>query len=279
MSLKIDAHQHFWRFNPDEYGWIDDSMVVLKRDFLPGDLQPLLLQEGFDGSIAVQARQTLQETEWLLELAGRYDFIKGVVGWVDLCSDDLEDQLEPLSHHKKLAGLRYVIQDEPDDDYMLRSDFQRGLGKLALFKLAYDILIFPRHLPQTIRLVGNFPDQTFILDHLAKPSIRTKEICPWKQHIELLAGYPNVYCKLSGMVTEADWHSWKPDDFRQYMDTVVNAFGTGRIMIGSDWPVCTLAGVYNDIIGLVKKYFLQFSGSELEMLLGANAIKAYSLPC
>jgi L-fuconolactonase len=277
--MKIDAHQHFWQYNPYEYKWIDDSMLALKRDFLPVDLKPLLLQEDFDGSIAVQARQTLQETEWLLHLADKYDFIKGVVGWVDLCSDNLEDQLGPFAVHDKLVGLRHVIQDEPDDDFMLRKDFQRGIGKLALHKLAYDMLIFPRHLPNAIRLVRHFPAQTFVLDHIAKPAIRTKEISPWKQNIEQLAGYPNVYCKLSGMVTEADLHNWKPDDFRQYMDAVLNAFGTDRVMIGSDWPVCTLAGAYHDIIGWMKDYFMPFSGDELEMLLGTNAKKAYSLPC
>jgi len=275
--MKIDAHQHFWRYNPEEYPWIDDSMSVLKRDFLPDDLQLLLLQQGFDGSIAVQARQTLEETAWLLHLAEKYDTIRGVVGWIDLCSDQLDEQLASLSGKASLVGLRHVIQDEPDDDFMLRKDFQRGLGKLARHKLAYDILIFPRHLPNAIRLVCEFPGQTFVLDHIAKPSIRTKEIFPWTKHIEEIAAYPNVYCKLSGMVTEADWNNWKPDDFKQYIDTVVNAFGTGRIMIGSDWPVCTLAGTYHEIIGLIKDYFLQFSRSEQDMLFGTNALNAYSL--
>ena len=279
MPLKIDAHQHFWHYNPQDYGWIDDSMATLKRDFLPDDLQPLLLQCGFEGSIAVQARQALKETEWLLQLAGQYESIKGVVGWVDLCSGDLEAQLEKFSVHPKLVGMRHVIQDEPDNDFMLRKDFLHGVGKLAQYKLVYDILIYPKHLPQTIQLVRSFPGQTFVLDHIAKPHIKVKEIHPWKQYIEQLAAFQHVYCKLSGMVTEADWFNWKPDDFIQYLDIVVNAFGTDRIMIGSDWPVCSLAGTYNDIIGLTSDYFSRFSGYEQEKILGANAIKAYSLLC
>ena len=277
MAVRIDTHQHFWQYNPAEYTWIDDTMGVLKRDFLPADLQPLLLQEGFDGCIAVQARQHLQETEWLLTLAEKHDFIKGVVGWADLCADNVEEQLKALCDHAKLIGLRHVIQDEPDDDFMLRKDFQRGLGILVTHKLTYDLLIFPGHLPNAIRLVRNFPDQTFVLDHIAKPSIKTKEISPWKHHIEQLADYPNVYCKLSGMVTEADWLHWKPNDFRPYFDIIFEAFGTERIMIGSDWPVCTLAGNYHEVIGLVKNYLLQLSPGKQEMLLGTNATRAYSL--
>ncbi|MBN1414530.1 MAG: amidohydrolase family protein [Bacteroidales bacterium] len=279
MPPKIDAHQHFWVYNPVEYTWIDESMAVLKRDFLPEHLQPLLLQQGFDGSIAVQARQKIEETEWLLQLAEENHSIKGVVGWVNLCSDDLEIQLDQLSVHHKLVGVRHVVQDEPDDDFMLRDDFQFGIRKLAAYKLTYDLLIYPRHLTRAIRLVRSFPGQTFILDHMAKPTVKTQEIQPWKQHIEQLAELHNVFCKISGMVTEADWHSWKSDDFSQYMDVVINAFGTNRIMIGSDWPVCSLAGKYNDIIGLAKDYLSMFSGYEQEMVLGSNAIKAYSLPC
>ncbi|MBN2763688.1 MAG: amidohydrolase family protein, partial [Bacteroidales bacterium] len=274
----IDAHQHFWQYNADEYGWIDDAMMTLRRAFLPGDLEPLLIRQEFDGCIAVQARQTLQETIWLLQLAGEYSFIKGVVGWIDLCSGHIEDQLESLPFRNKLAGLRHVLQDEADDNYMLRKEFMHGIEKLASYNLAYDILIFPGHLPQTIQLVSNFPEQTFVLDHMAKPRIKDKEINPWKKNIEKLAGFQNVYCKISGMVTEADWHNRTAKDFIPYLDTVLNAFGTNRCMIGSDWPVCTVAGTYDDVIGLIKDYILQFSYSEQDMLLGGTAAKAYSLP-
>ncbi len=274
--MNIDSHQHFWIYNLDEFGWIGDSMSVLKRDFLPADLQPLLQQEGFDGSIAVQARQTLQETQWLLKLAAEHDFIKGVVGWIDLCAGDVEEKLNVLSSDGKLIGLRHVLQDEPDDDFMLGKDFRRGLGRLALHGFTYDLLVFPRHLPNAIKLVRDFPGQVFILDHIAKPSIRTKEISQWKQGIEQLARFQNVYCKLSGLVTEADWYSWKPDDFVKYIDIVLEAFGTGRVMIGSDWPVCTLAGPYHEVIGLMKQYLAKLSDAEKDRLLGVNATMAYA---
>ena len=279
MTPKIDAHHHFWHYRPEEYSWINDSMAVLRRDFLPDDLQLLLAQHDFNGSVVVQARQTTEETEWLLHLADRYDYIKGVVGWVNLCSDDLDLQLEKYSANKKFSGVRHVVQDEPDENFMLRKDFQHGIGKLAKYGLAYDILIFPGQLPRAIQLVRHFPDQVFVLDHMAKPQIRKQEVQPWKQHMDALANYQNVACKISGMVTEADWYGWKANDFRPYMDAVVNAFGISRIMIGSDWPVCTLAGKYGEVTGMAVNYIGQFSHHEREMILGANAVRVYSLPC
>jgi L-fuconolactonase len=278
MALKVDAHHHFWHYQPEEYGWIDDSMQSLKRDFLPEDLQILLAQNDFDGSVVVQARQTKEETEWLLQLADRYDFIKGVIGWVDLCSADLEPWLEKYSVYPKFAGVRHVIQDEPDDNFMMRKDFQRGIGTLAMYGLVYELLIYAGQLPRAIQLIRNFPDQVFVLDHMAKPHIGKQEIQPWKQHIEELAAFQNVACKISGMITEADWYGWKADNFRPYMDAVVEAFGTSRIMIGSDWPVCTLAGRYEEVMGLVTDYICQFSDHECEMMMGANAVRIFSLP-
>jgi L-fuconolactonase len=278
MAFKIDAHQHFWHYTPSEYPWINDSMVILKRDFLPEDLQPLLIRQGFDGSLAIQARQSLEETTWLLQLADQDNFIKGVVGWLDLCSPDLEKQLDQYAGHPKLVGVRHVLQDEPDGRFVLREDFQEGIGKLANYKLVYDILITSKQLPQTIQFVRNFPGQAFVLDHIAKPGINAREIHPWKQNIEKLADRGNVYCKISGMVTEAGWYNWKPADFKPYLDIVVNAFGTKRLMIGSDWPVCTLAGTYHDVISLAGDYFSHFSLHEQEMLFGTNALKTYSLP-
>jgi L-fuconolactonase len=278
MALKIDAHHHFWHYQPEEYGWIDDSMQSLKRNFLPEDLQILLAQHDFDGSVVVQARQTTEETEWLLQLADRYDFIKGVIGWVDLCSADLEPLLEKYSVYPKFAGVRHVVQDEPDENFMLRKDFQRGIGTLATYGLVYELLIYAGQLPRAIQLIRNFPDQVFVLDHMAKPHIGKQEIQPWKQHIEELAAFQNVACKISGMVTEADWHNWKADNFRPYMEAVVDAFGSNRIMVGSDWPVCTLSGRYGEVMGLVTDYICQFSDHEREMMMGANAVRIFSLP-
>jgi L-fuconolactonase len=278
MALKIDAHHHFWQYKPEEYAWIDDSMQSLKRDFLPEDIQLLLAEHDFNGSLVVQARQTTEETEWLLQLAGRFDFIKGVVGWVNLCSADLESWIGKYSVFPKFAGVRHVLQDEPDENFMLRKDFQRGIGTLARYGLVYELLVFAGQIPQAIQLVRNFPDQVFVLDHMAKPQIRKQSVQPWKQNIEKLAAFQNVACKISGMVTEADWQCWKANDFRPYMDAVIHAFGTNRVMIGSDWPVCTLAGSYGEVMGLVSDYIGQFSEGERDMMLGANAVRIYSLP-
>jgi L-fuconolactonase len=274
--MKIDAHQHFWKYNPDEYGWIDDEMKVLKRDFLPDDLSPALKLAGFDGSIVVQARQCLDETRWLLNLAGRNDFIKGVVGWVDLCSPEIEVQLAEFSRNPKLVGVRHVVHDEPDDDFMARSDFQYGISLLSKYNLTYDLLIFPKHLSLATELVKKFPDQKFVLDHIAKPQIKNKRLSPWKDNIRGLALLPNVYCKLSGMVTESDWKQWTSADFTPYLDIVVDAFGTERLLIGSDWPVCTLAGSYAEVMQIVIEYIARLDSAQQQLILGQNAIRLYS---
>src|SRR5579859_222262 len=236
--MRIDAHQHFWRYSAEEYDWIDDSMAALRRDFLPRDLEPELDAAGFDACIAVQARQTLEETQWLLALADENPFIAGVVGWVDLRAEVVRDQLAALSKNPKLVGVRHVIQAEPDDQFLLRADFLRGISALQEFGLTYDILIYPRHLPVAIEFVQRFPEQRFVLDHLAKPFIKAQTVDPWATHMRELATFPNVFCKLSGMVTEADWKNWKPEHFRPYLQTAFEAFGGDRLMIGSDWPVC-----------------------------------------
>jgi L-fuconolactonase len=275
--MRIDAHQHFWKYSPAEYGWINDKLSVLKRDFMPGDLQHLLDQNSFSGSIAVQARQSLEETRFLLDLASRNDFIKGVVGWVDLCSTNLRKQLEELDGQKRLVGVRHVVQDEPDDEFMMRPEFRRGIAQLAKFGLVYDLLLFPRHLPVAVKLVREFPEQSFVLDHIAKPSIADGLLDPWRRDIKELANCSNVTCKLSGMVTEAVWKDWKPRDFEPYLDVVINAFGTGRLMIGSDWPVCTLSSDYSATIGLVLDYANQLSASEREGILGGNCARIYEI--
>ena len=217
-----------------------DKMDVLRRDYLPADLDPLLKSIGFSGTIAVQARQMVEETEWLLTLSDQHDIIRGVVGRVDLRSPNLRKQLEKYARHPKLVGVRHVVHDEPDDNFMLLPDFRRGIAQLREFGLTYDLLLFPRHLPAAVKLVEEFPEQPFVLDHIAKPVIRDRQISPWKEDLHVPARFENVYCKLSGMVTEAAWKGWHSEDFRCYMDIVIQAFGTDRVMIGSDWPVCTL---------------------------------------
>jgi L-fuconolactonase len=275
--MKIDAHQHFWHYTPEEYGWIGPDMGILRNDHLPADLAPLLELAGVEGTVAVQARQTLDETEWLLELADWHPAIKGVVGWVDLCSPGLRGQLERFCAHPRFRGVRHVVQDEPDERFMLRQDFIRGIGLLAEFDLTYDILIFPRHLAVACELAGRFPEQRFVLDHIAKPLIKDGKMIPWDADIRRLAAFPNVFCKVSGMVTEADWRRWRPSDFQPYLDVVFAAFGSKRIMFGSDWPVCTLAGVYADVVKIVSDYVQQLSEEEQADVWGETARRFYKL--
>lgn len=274
---KIDAHQHFWEYNPQDYGWIGPEMAILRKDHLPDDLAPLLKPVGIGGTVAVQARQILQETEWLLELADRHPLIWGVVGWVDLCGPELQPQLERFSANRKFCGVRHVVQDEPDDEFMLREDFLQGLGALQAFGLTYDILVFPRHLPIARQLVSRFPDQPFVLDHIAKPSIKDRQMEPWASDIRALAAFPNITCKVSGMVTEANWHRWQPADLVPYLDIVFEAFGPARIMFGSDWPVCTVAGAYAEVVGIVQDYVNALSAEEQAAVWGKTAKGFYGL--
>jgi L-fuconolactonase len=274
--MRIDAHQHFWRYRPDTHAWIDASMTALRRDFLPHDLEPLLREAGFDGCVAVQAQQDVGETEWLLALADRHPFIRGVVGWVDLRAPDVRDRLARIAAHPRLCGIRHVVQDEPDG-FMLRDDFQRGIAALAEFDLAYDILIYARQLPETARLVEAFPSQRFVIDHIAKPAIRKGEIDPWRRDITAIARHPNVYCKLSGMVTEADWRSWTAAGLAPYIDVALDAFGPDRLMIGSDWPVCTLAGAYSTVLSVAADRIAARAPAALAPVFGENAAAFYHL--
>jgi L-fuconolactonase len=275
--MRLDSHQHFWRYNPAEHVWMDDRMTVLKRDYLPGDLQPLLAAAKFDGTVAVQARQNLEETRWLLELAEQNEFIKGVVGWADLRSPNLRAQLEKFSSNRKLVGVRHVVHDEPDDNFMLRPDFRRGIAQLREFNLTYDLLLFPKHLPVAVKLVEEFPAQSFVLDHIAKPRIGEKLFSPWQEDLAVLAKFPNVVCKLSGMVTEARWKQWQAEDFHRYLDLVLAAFGPERVMIGSDWPVCTLSGDYAATMGVVTDYVQKFRSEVRDKILGGNCARFYGL--
>lgn len=270
----IDAHQHFWRYDPREYGWIDDRMTALKRDFLPLDLVPHLEQAGVDATIAVQTQQTLDETRWLLQLADEQPFIAGVVGWVDLQADAVEAQLDSL-RHPRLAGIRHIVQSEPDDRFLLRAAFGRGIAALGQAGLPYDLLIYPRHLPVAADFVARFPSQPFVLDHLAKPEIRSAAIDDWARDLRRLAAAPNVCCKLSGLVTEADWRSWTPARIEPYLDVAFEAFGPSRLLAGSDWPVCTLAADYSRTMAVVRDYLGRFPSAAREAVLGGNALNVY----
>ena len=250
-------------------------MEELKHDFLPEHLLPELKSAGFDGTIAVQARMTLDETRWLLKLADQNPFIKGVVGWVDLCSREADFFLRELSEHQKFVGVRHVVHDEPDDSFMARPEFQRGISQLEKYNLTYDLLIFPKHLPLARELVEKFPEQKFVLDHIAKPDIRKQEIMPWSDDIKKLARFPNVYCKLSGMVTEADWENWEPEDFSSYLDIVFECFGPERLMFGSDWPVLTVAASYAWVVRLISDYLESYTPMDREKVFGINCSEFY----
>ncbi|MEY4387652.1 MAG: hypothetical protein RLY20_2935 [Verrucomicrobiota bacterium] len=276
--MRIDSHQHFWKYNPAHQVWMTDEMAVLRRDYLPEELSPLLKAVKFDSCIAVQARQMVEETEWLLELSDQHDFIKGVVGWMDLRSPKLREQLETYAKHPKLVGVRHVVHDEPDDNFMLLPEFRRGIAQLRDFGLTYDLLLFPKHLPVAVKLVAEFPEQPFVLDHIAKPRIGEKLFSPWQGDLARLAKFPNVSCKLSGLVTETHWQRWQAADFHRYLDIVVEAFGTNRVMIGSDWPVCTLSGDYVSTMNVVINHTQQFAPDVRAAILGGNCARFYGIP-
>ena len=275
--MHIDAHQHFWIYHRNEYEWIDDSMAALRRDFLPHDLKPELDGAGFLGSVAVQARQTLEETRWLLELAEGSPSVLGVVGWVDLRSPEVGAQLKRFAANPKLVGVRHIVQSEPDDRFLLQTDFLRGISLLEDFDLAYDILIYTKHLPVAAEFVERFPRQRFVLDHLAKPPIKSGKVDSWAEGIRRLAKLPNVFCKLSGLVTEADWRSWTPEQITPYLDVAFEAFGADRLMIGSDWPVCLAAASYARAMQVVKNYLDGQTPECRESVLGGNARRFWRL--
>jgi L-fucono-1,5-lactonase len=275
--VKIDSHQHFWRYDPRRDAWITGEMSVLKRDFLPQNLLSELAANGVDASIAVQASQSEDETLFLLECAERHPEIAGVVGWVDLCARNLPERLAYFSQFEKLCGFRHIAQAEPDDRFLLREDFCRGIGCLREFGFTYDILIYPKQLPATLEFVAKFPDQPFVIDHLAKPAIRAKEMHPWRDQICAVAENPNVFCKISGMITEADWKAWKAEDCRPYLDVVAGVFGSDRLMFGSDWPVCLLAGTYRRVKGVVDDYTRNLRAADRDKIFGGNAARFYGI--
>lgn len=274
----IDSHQHFWNYNPVRDAWITDDMRTIRTNFTPYDLLRELKENGMDGSVAVQADTSENETTFLVDIAERHDFVKGVVGWVDLCSEFAEERLG-FYHRtsKKIKGFRHVVQAEPDDNFLLRDDFGRGISLLKKYNFTYDILIYPKQLSAAIRFAEKFPEQPFVIDHIAKPDIKNKKTEPWASQMKEMAQFPHVYCKVSGMVTEANWKTWTPDDLKPYLDIVFEAFGTKRLMFGSDWPVCLVAGTYSKVKKVIMDYIQQFDVNAQNDVMGNNAISFYHL--
>jgi len=273
----IDSHQHFWNYEPVKHSWIDDDMSVIRRDFLPLDLKTVYNQNDIDGCVAVQADQTLEETDFLLDLASKHDFIKGVVGWADLRANTIDTVLKKYSQHKKLKGFRHVVQGEADHNFLLRPDFLRGISALEKYNFTYDILVFPYQLGSVLEFVKRFPNQKFVIDHMAKPYIKDGFFEGWAVLIKEIAKQKNVHCKVSGLITEADYKSWVPAQLQQYLEVVFNAFGTDRILFGSDWPVCLVAGNYQQVKEIVTNFIGKFTKAEQNAIMGENAIKFYNL--
>ncbi len=275
--LKIDSHQHFWKYDPVRDSWITEDMGVIRKDFFPEDLEPILKDNGIDGCVVVQSDQSEKENYFQISNADKHDFIKGIVGWINLSASNIEERLEYFSQFKKLKGYRHVLQGEPQRDFMLRPDFLNGISLLNKYNFTYDILVFPDQLKFVKQFVAKFPEHRFVIDHIAKPYIKDSILNGWQDDMNAIAEHKNVFCKISGMVTEAKWDNWLKTDFDPYMDVVVNAFGTDRVMFGSDWPVCLVAAKYNEVLDIVKDYFSGYSDNEREKVFGGNAIKFYSL--
>lgn len=274
--MRLDSHQHFWEYDPKRQDWITPDMSRIRRDFLPGDLRPLLEDAKIDGCIAVQAEESLRETDFLLDLANQHEWISGVVGWADLKSDQLDEVLDQYSDARKLVGFREVLQSK-DPRYMLQDEFIRGVQKVGKRDYTYDILIFPHHLAATLELVKKCPDQRFVIDHLAKPFIKDGKWKEWKKALSLIAERELVHCKLSGMITEADWKKWAPDQLLPYLEIALELFGPDRLMYGSDWPVCLVAGEYEQYWEVIEQFTAALSPSEKSRIMGETAAKFYKI--
>jgi len=275
--LKIDSHQHFWKFDPIRDAWIDKTMSVIQKDFLPQDLEPILKSNGIDGCVVVQSDQSEAENDFQLANADKHSFIKGVVGWVNLRAANIEERLKYYSQFPKFKGFRHVLQGDPVRDLMLKPEFLNGISLLNKYGFTYDILIFPDQLKYAKELVAKFPEQKFVIDHIAKPYIKDKILLGWAEDMMAFSEFKNVYCKISGMVTETNWNQWLPDEFEPYIDVVVESFGTDRIMYGSDWPVCLVSATYKQVYDIVKEYFSGYTAAEQAKVFGENAIKFYNL--
>ena len=275
--MKLDTHQHFWHFDPKRHAWIDDRMRTIQRDFMPEDVKEQLDRFDFEGCIAVQVDQTEEETHFLLRLAREHTFVKGVVGWVDLMDNQIEARLAAWAQHERLCGFRHIVQGEADVNFLLNDAFVRGVKALKRHNLTYDVLIYPHQLGAALEFVRRVPDQKLVIDHLAKPYIKDGYIDGWAVLMKEIARYPHVYCKVSGMITEAAWNSWSPEDVAPYLDVVFEAFGVERLMYGSDWPVCLVAGSYGDVYGLVDQYTDGLSETERARLFGRNGKAFYGI--
>lgn len=275
--MRIDAHQHFWLFDPVKDSWITEEMAVIRRNFLPNDIGQILKDNNFDGVVAVQADQSHQETDFLVELSGVYKLIKAVVGWVDLRSEAIDEHLAHFKRSPIIKGFRHIVEGEVDPDFLHRDEFLRGIAALTKHQYTYDLLIRPRHYASTLKCVSVNPEQAFMLDHIAKPPIKTQEFDEWAAFIHDLAQYKNVHCKISGLATEADWKHWTLDHFTQYIAHVISCFGKDRVLFGSDWPVCLLAGSYEDSIRIVEDKLNDFTEAELKGFWGDNAVQFYSI--
>ena len=273
----IDSHQHFWNYEPEKHSWIDDEMSVIRRDFLSDDLQKVFTENGVDACVVVQADQTTEETDFLISIAENNNFIKGVVGWADLRSESIEDDLLKYKKYNVVKGFRHVVQGEQDHNFMLRPEFLRGVELLGKYDLCYDILIFPHQLGATLELVKKFPNQKFVIDHIAKPYIKDGFFQGWAVMMREIAKHQNVYCKISGMITEADYKTWTPEQVHPYMKLVLESFGADRVMYGSDWPVCLVAGNYTMVKALVTDFITDLSQEEQNAIMGGNAAKFYNL--
>jgi len=275
--MTIDSHQHFWQYELEKHSWIDDNMSAIRRDFKPSDLKKVLAENNIDGCVAVQADQTLAETDFLLKLAKENDFIKGVVGWVDLRAENIDAVLEKYHSEKKLKGWRHVVQGEPDPNFLLRPDFLNGIAYLEKYDFTYDILVFPHQLGAVLEFVKRFPHQKFVIDHIAKPYIKDGFYDGWAALMREIGKQENVYCKLSGMITEADYNAWTPEQLHPYMHLVLEAFGSERTMFGSDWPVCLVAGSYKKVKNIVTDFISELSLQDQHMIMGENSIDFYLL--
>ena len=273
----IDSHQHFWIYETEKHAWIDDEMKAIRKDFLPENLKSIYQENGIDGCVAVEADQTEAETIFLLDLADKNDFIKGVVGWLDLRASNIESVLEKYSRFPKLKGLRHLVQAEADHNFMLRPAFLNGIAALEKHNLTYDILIFPHQLGAALELVRRFPNQKFVIDHIAKPYIKDGFYDGWATLMKAISSYSNVYCKLSGMITEADYNHWTPEQIEPYMQLVLDTFGTKRILFGSDWPVCLVAGNYTKTKELVTNFIAKLTLEDQAAIMGGNAMQFYNL--
>lgn len=275
--MVIDSHQHFWKYDPMKHSWIDDDMSVIRKDFLPSDLAKVYMENGINGCIAVQADQTLEETDFLIDLASKNDFIKGIVGWVDLRSENIEKVLEKYSKQNIVKGFRHVVQAESDHNFLLRPSFLRGISSLEKYNFTYDILVFPHQLGAVLEFVKNFPKQKFVIDHIAKPYIKDGFYEGWASQMMSISKHENVYCKMSGIITEADYNTWTLEQLNPYMDLVLKVFGSNRIMFGSDWPVCLVAGNYKQVKEIVTNFVVKLSDSEQRGIMGNNAINFYNI--